>query len=546
MASLHVDTSIDAVWAGVPHPVIVVDAAGVIRTVSPPARAILPAAAVGATLQETAPTWLCAAHRAFAQCPPEAAPVAVGELAAGTYRAHPTALPGGDVAWWLVDEGARSLAAARDALTRERQRATFLDEASAGLLASLNVDRCMEATVRLATRHLADAAVVVAPVAGHRMPLVCGVADGAIERRTADADPAAVAGLSEALRGFPPVPSRWIDPAMLPDWLVPQGLSGSVGSVVITPLPGHGVPAGALILLRRATQMAFSEGEEVFARLFAARAGTALSAARLYAEQAAITRTLMRELLPPQLHRFSDFELAGGYRASEDHQLVGGDFYDVHPAAGPQDETLVVLGDVCGKGLEAAVLTGKIRNTLQALAPLADRHEDVLELLNSALLSPDNSRFATVVLASIGRRDDHLRLRLTCAGHPAPLIVRADGTVEHADTRGMLVGALPRFKARSFETTLAAGETCLLYTDGVTEARGGPLGTEMFDEHRLSAVLAECAGMPAEAVVERVMMITSQWVGHGGHDDIAVVAISVPRRTHLSAVDGHTAGRFTA
>jgi serine phosphatase RsbU (regulator of sigma subunit) len=205
-----------------------------------------------------------------------------------------------------------------------------------------------------------------------------------------------------------------------------------------------------------------------------------------------------------------------------------------------------VLGDVCGKGLDAAVLSGKIRNTLQALAPLADHHEGVLKLLNSAMLSPDNSRFATLVLASIARSDGRLTLRLTCAGHPAPLIVRNDGSVEQADTRGTLVGALPQFRARSVETTLAPGETCLLYTDGVTEAHGGPLGTEMFGEERLKTALAECVGMPPEAVVERILMLTTQWLNQRTHDDIALVAITAPHRTHLSAVDGHTAGRYTA
>jgi serine phosphatase RsbU (regulator of sigma subunit) len=105
---------------------------------------------------------------------------------------------------------------------------------------------------------------------------------------------------------------------------------------------------------------------------------------------------------------------------------------------------------------------------------------------------------------------------------------------------------LPDIEAQSFETSLAPGETCVLYTDGVTEARGGPLGSYMFGEERLAAVLAECAGLPAAAVVERVMMLATQWVGQQVHDDIAVVAITAPRRTHLSAVDGHTRGRFTA
>src|SRR6202020_49181 len=124
----------------------------------------------------------------------------------------------------------------------------------------------------------------------------------------------------------------------------------------------------------------------------APRAGAALRPPRLYAEQASITRTLMRDLLPPQLQPMHGIEFAGGYRASEDYEVVGGDFYDVHPASTPEGETLAVLGDVCGKGLEAAMLTGKIRNTLQALTPLAADHKAVLELLNNALLSSEHAR----------------------------------------------------------------------------------------------------------------------------------------------------------
>ncbi|WP_460358676.1 PP2C family protein-serine/threonine phosphatase [Mycobacterium sp. ZZG] len=535
---LDIASEYHAAWGSVPHPVLVVDGAGMVRTSSESARTVLPELISGGALEDVAPAWLAGAHHRLAKVS--------GSVDGREFEAHPTTLPGGEVAWWLVEDSARSAREARQALTVERERAAFLDDASAVLMASLNIDRCMEATVQMAARHLADAAVLVAPSSGGRVPVVCSGPDGAAAHRGVEADPADVAGLSEALRGFPPVPSRWIDPTSVPDWLVPEDFPGPVGSVVITPLPGHGVPAGALVLLRRSSQTAFSEGEEVFARLFAARAGAALSAARLYAEQSAITRTLMEELLPPRLHRLEGVELAGGYRASEDHEAIGGDFYDVHVGATPEDETLVVLGDVCGKGLEAAVLTGKIRNTLMALAPLAEDHAGVLKLLNSALLSVESTRFVTLVMASVSRRDGQVVLRLTCAGHLAPLIVRTDGRVEEADTRGTLVGVMPQIKARTVETTLAPGETCLLYTDGVTEARGGPLGTDMFGEERLSTVLAECAGLPAEAVVERVMMLTSQWVSHRAHDDIAVVAITAPRRTHLSAVDGHTAGRYTA
>lgn len=446
--------------------------------------------------------------------------------------------------WWLADVTDRQFA--EDELAAERARTTFLAEASNVLLASLNTDRCMRVTAQLASRHLAEAAVVIGPAVGRKLPLAYAVEGRAAVCGTVTADPDEVPGLSEALQGFPPVPSRWIDPASLPAWLLPEDFTGTVGSAVVTPLPGHGVPAGVLVLLRGTGAAGFDESEEVFARLFASRAGAALSAARLYAEQSDITRTLMRDLLPPELNRVHGVEFAGGYRPSADRDRVGGDFYDVHPGSTPDDASLAVLGDVCGKGLDAAVLTGKIRNTLQALTPMAGDHEQMLRLLNGALLNSHHTRFATLVLASVRREESRVRLRLTSAGHPAPLVIRNDGRVEEIETRGTLVGALPHIEAGTVETCLLPGETCLLYTDGVTEARGGPLGDELFGEERLTRALAECGGMPGAAVVERVQVLASQWLHDGRHDDMALVAITAPLTTHLSAVDGHTRGRYTA
>jgi len=225
---------------------------------------------------------------------------------------------------------------------------------------------------------------------------------------------------------------------------------------------------------------------------------------------------------------------------------VGGDFYDVHPADDERAETLAVLGDVCGKGLEAAVLTGKIRTTLRALLPLADDHERLLRLLNDALLTPASTRFATLVLASAVRDGAAVRLRLTAAGHPPPLVVRTSGEVEEVDTRGMLVGVLPAIRSWTATVTLAPADTCLLYTDGLIEVRGGPLGNEMFGERRLREALAECAGLPAEATAERIHMLAMQWAGSRPHDDMAVVTITASRGQHLTAVGGHGRGRYTS
>ncbi|MFJ8045683.1 PP2C family protein-serine/threonine phosphatase [Kitasatospora sp. NPDC096147] len=527
---------------------MVADAQAVLIQRNDAAGLLLPLADPGTTLAGAVPEWLLEAHLALVAAGGTDGdagverPPASGTIGGRSFEAHPSVRSDGAVAWWLVDDTDHRLA--REALRMERERTAFLAKASSALLASLNLDRCMAVTAQLAAENLADAALVLAPSRGPWLPVVsCARGGAAVESRQA-VDPDEVPGLGEALRGFPPVPSRWIDPGAAPAWMVPEGF-GPVGSIVITPLPGHGVPAGALVLLRRSESAAFSEEEEVFARLFAARSGAAMSAARLYAEQAAISEVLTRELLPPALHRIGGVEYAGGYRPSADHERVGGDFYDVHPASVEGDPSLVVLGDVCGKGLEAAVLTGKIRNTLHALLPLARDHERMLDLLNTALLTSQHTRFATVALASAVRRGGEVDLRLTCGGHPAPLIVRTDGTVEEADTRGSLIGVLPRVFAHSAEVTLAPGEFCVLYTDGITEARGGPLGDTQYGEARLRRALAGCAGMPAEGVVEHVQMLASQWLGGRRHDDMAVVVIAAPPARHLSMVDGHTKGRYT-
>ncbi|MFJ8924820.1 SpoIIE family protein phosphatase [Streptomyces sp. NPDC102415] len=540
-------------WGQAPYAVLVVDTAGTVVDLNPAAEALLGGALRGAPLTGAGPAWLARAHqeaagptRPTADDDPAGPRRAAshGRIGARSFEAHPAPGRDGDTVWWLADVTDRELA--EDELAAERARTTFLAEASNVLLASLNTDRCMRVTAQLASRHLAEAAVVIGPAVGRKLPLAYAVEGRAAVCGTVTADPEEVPGLGEALQGFPPVPSRWIDPASLPAWLLPEDFTGTVGSAVVTPLPGHGVPAGVLVLLRGTEAAGFDESEEVFARLFASRAGAALSAARLYAEQSDITRTLMRDLLPPELNRVHGVEFAGGYRPSADRDRVGGDFYDVHPGSTPDDATLAILGDVCGKGLDAAVLTGKIRNTLQALTPMSGDHGQMLRLLNGALLISHHTRFATLVLASVRREENRVRLSLTSAGHPAPLVIRNDGRVEEIETRGTLVGALPHIEATTVETDLLPGETCLLYTDGVTEARGGPLGDELFGEERLMRALAECAGMPGAAVVERVQVLASQWLHDGRHDDMALVAITAPLTTHLSAVDGHTRGRYTA
>ncbi|MFD3513696.1 SpoIIE family protein phosphatase [Streptomyces sp. NPDC058657] len=521
--------------------VVMLDAAGRVRLVNESARALFPLLREGRTLRTPqVPGWLATAQ--YSRRATAAGPCGTRRL---TARRMP--LPDGHTAWLLADVTLE--VAWQRRWQEERDRADFLAGASTALAAATGWRASLRATAELAGAALADAAVVIAgeepagETAHGRLRLISAV-DGRLagERELAGepgdlltGEHGGLPGLAEALSGGLPAT---VGPAALPHWLLPEGF-GTPGAVHVVPLPGNGAAAGALVLLRRGPAPPFTDEELLFARIFAARAGAAISAAALHADSAQTTAVLRHSLLPPVLRRSSGLDLAAAYRASRAADLIGGDFYDVHPGAGPGDETFLVLGDVCGKGTKAAVRTGKIRNTLTALRHLESDHGRLLELLNATLLEESDSRFATMVLAgATPLGDGEVALRLSAAGHPAPLIVRSDGTVEEVPTRGTLIGALPSVTTRTCRAVLRAGDVCLLYSDGVTEARGGPGGREMLGDERLRATLADCAGLPVETVIERVEALTARWLGSRQHDDIALLGIAAPRGNHAARGDG--------
>jgi GAF domain-containing protein len=444
----------------------------------------------------------------------------------------------GHYGWFLRD---RTEEVRRSAtLEAERARTAFLAEAGRRLSTSLHTGRCMRTTAELAASQLADAAVVVLPPDHRRIPWVRLATSGTLEEdtwpeRLLDEVP----GLAEALGGFPPVPSRWLDAAHAPAWLLPDDF-GPIGALLVIPLPGNAEPAGALVLAR-GPDADFGPEDEMLARVFAARAGAALSAAALYREQVDTAAVLQADLLPPDVLPQPDgIELAGAYQAAREALRVGGDFYDVFGPTPTSPDTMIALGDVCGTGAEAAVLTGKVRQTLRALRLVETGPEDMLRVLNKALLQASRQRrFVTMVIGSV-QRIEHGRVRLTLAtgGHPAPLVLRLDGRVEEVPTRGTLIGAVERTVVHPADAELAPGELCLLYSDGLTEARGGPSGVEQWGEQRLHAALATCAGMPAAVTVERLRQLVSDWVHGGVRDDIAMLAVRAPARTALSLRGG--------
>lgn len=440
-------------------------------------------------------------------------------------------LAGGGSAWYVRDvteEHART-----DALLAERSRTAFLAQAGSRLGVSLHRDQTLRTTVTLPVPYLADAALVVhvLPAPTEDLPHwiryaaddpapVTGVGSWQL--------PGAVPGLAEALDGDVSDPSPWLD-AELTDLaaLLPDDF-GRPDTVLVSPMIGAGRPAGALVLLRRAGRPAFDSRDIELAREFATRAGAALATADLYGEQTHLARVLQNSLLPPDLPSVRGITLAGGYRAAGDSLRIGGDFYDVFRTA---EGAMFALGDVCGKGVGAAVLTGRVRQSLQTLRLVEQQPLALMRLLNRALFdAPDaarRSQFTTLLLGSVRREPDGvLRVRIAGGGHPSPLVLRPDGTVRAVKVGGMPIGALTDARFTEAEVVLAPGELLVAYTDGVTEARGGPRDLEMFGEDRLHQALASSVGLPPEAVIDRLLQLVDEWLDGQSQDDIALLAVS--------------------
>ncbi|MCG5432021.1 SpoIIE family protein phosphatase [Mycobacterium sp. MYCO198283] len=239
-------------------------------------------------------------------------------------------------------------------------------------------------------------------------------------------------------------------------------------------------------------------------------------------------RTLQSSLLPPGLAPPTGLTAEAHYHAAAAGE-IGGDFYDLFPLT--SDTWGFFLGDVCGKGIDAALLTSLTRYTLRAAAVFDADPVAVLQNLQAVLRQEshgDPMRFATVLYGLLSRTNDGFTVRIAGGGHPPALLLRADGSVELLDTRyGQAVGIFraPRFVAAAGR--LCPGDTLLLYTDGLTEARTGR-GAERFDDDgALLDFAARHAPATAASVVAAVRALLTE-LGAGVEDDVAVLAIGVP------------------
>jgi sigma-B regulation protein RsbU (phosphoserine phosphatase) len=236
-----------------------------------------------------------------------------------------------------------------------------------------------------------------------------------------------------------------------------------------------------------------------------------------------MARRLQRSLLPPQLPDVPGADVA--VRWAPAGGGVGGDFYDLFDSG--ENVWTVVVGDVCGKGIEAAAVTALARYTLRAASLQTDVPREALQLLNDALLRqrPGDERFVTAVYVIARVMAGGIGLSLSSAGHVPPLLRRADGTVEVLASAGMPLGLFNDPSPSGAEAELRRGDALFLYTDGVTEARRGP---DEFALDRLQATVARTVGMSAERSAALIEDEVTGFREGRAADDTALLVLAVP------------------
>lgn len=426
--------------------------------------------------------------------------------------------------------------AARAATERQLDRMTLLARAGNLMEAPLSVEQRLQQLADLLTPDVGDWCAVHI------------VRDGRVDRvAVAHADPEKLAFVARLQELYPPDPdartgaievSRTGVPLFMPE--IPDdvltaaavdethlGLLRELGmrSAMVVPLRVRGRGLGALSLVHAESGRRFDTGDLAFVGQLAAGAAVALDNARLYEQQVQVAHTLQSALLPRVLPAVPGFVLAARYRpqsADLADVFVGGDLYDV--VEGAPGRWAATIGDVCGKGPEAAALTALIRHTVRSEVRHGLGPAQVLRRLNAAMLQEAGSeiaRFATLTHGHLRIDDAGAVVTLVSGGHLPSLVVRG-GRVEAVGTAGTLLGVYPDVDLTETVVRLARGDALVLYTDGVTEARGvnGFYGSE-----RLVALLGSLAGAGADQLADALLDDVVGFQGGQVRDDIAILVV---------------------
>ncbi|MFF7735692.1 SpoIIE family protein phosphatase [Streptomyces sp. NPDC007984] len=315
--------------------------------------------------------------------------------------------------------------------------------------------------------------------------------------------------------------------------------SGGPLPVLVSAVIKHGTEGEPLLIritVFDASDRRAYEKELLHRRQEAERARAEADEARRQAEAdrarlADALAVLQRSLVPDSLPDVPGLETAVHYHTASPDQL-GGDFYDLFPVAG--DRWAFFLGDVCGKGPEAASLTSLTRYTLRAAAHHDPDPASALSTLNAVLheryTGDGNPRYCTCIFGIVEPGGEHgpTTVRLASGGHPPALVLRSDGRAEFLPTPGgLLIGIVPGAPIGTAETVLAPGDTLVLYTDGLTEARTGPGRDDLYGEDALHAFATGHAPASPHAVITALTTLLESF-GDGLDDDTALLALGVP------------------
>ncbi|MEV7469502.1 SpoIIE family protein phosphatase [Streptomyces kronopolitis] len=300
-----------------------------------------------------------------------------------------------------------------------------------------------------------------------------------------------------------------------------SGLPGSTGYVCV-PLATRGRTFGVLTLL--ATGRPLDDHIIALAEELASRAAASADNAHQFSDRVQLARDLQAGLLPPELPTIPGVQLAASYHPAGEGLDVGGDFYDVFPL--PDDRWAVMIGDVRGRGAAAATTTGMVRHTARAAARLLHDPAAVVGAINDALTgsSVNADDFVSLVYGELSPGTSPLTLELLRAGHVPPLVRRTDGTVEQLAQSGLLLGVAPEFDGSPCRVELYPGDSLVLVTDGITEARSAD--GEFFDEHRLAEALLGCGSSGAPGLIAAVNAAVTAFAGPSTPDDQAALILT--------------------
>jgi hypothetical protein len=402
----------------------------------------------------------------------------------------------------------------RRAEQAQQTRDALLAEASLQMDAVLDTTQTLRRIPRMAVPAIAEGCLVYVTEDGR--PVLRGSVHVDMRRLSALlGDPAVAAHLtglvSRALQGTA-IPHA--DTALL-----------ATRAVDLQPMRARGEVVGALVFLFDRADAAIPPA--AFLRDLAARAALAIDNGSRYERRRRDVMTMQQHLLPTRLPEIGGLTVAAEYLVGDRVIEVGGDFYDVVDAA--DGTAAALIGDVCGRGVEAAALTGMARHTLAALLQEGVSPSRAMTRLNARLRLDGSWRFVTAGVASLRLAAGGVAVDWVSAGHPAPVVLRRTGGPDRGDGGGAPLGVLPNPRIAGSQLFLAPGDTLIIFTDGLTESRG-PDGV-MFEDHALGEALDRLRDRPPGELV-RELAAASASFGGAHTDDIAVLAIRAGSGTY--------------